>query len=95
MEAYTFQRTDLASRQLGADERRRLEAVLAEQGAVQIDLGNVESISESFADELFGILVRDKGLDFVTACVKITHASESALRSIAIAMHRRSSQVAA
>lgn len=95
MEAYTFQRTDLASRQLGANERVRLESLLSKQEAVAIDLKNVESISESFADELFGVMVRDRGLDFVTARVRILNAAEEVLRSIAIAMHRRAVPAAA
>jgi len=90
MEAYTFQRTDLASRTVAAKERAKIDANLCAQQRLVIDLKNVASISESFADELFGVLVLEKGLDFVTSRLKLVNATENVLRSIAIAMKRRS-----
>lgn len=95
MEAYTFQRTDLASRPLAAKERLAISSLIFKNESVVIDLGNVESISESFADELFGVLVLEKGLPFVVQHIKLTNAAENVLRSIAIAMKRRSLQPAA
>lgn len=95
MEAYTFQRTDLASRSLASKERIAISSLLSKNERVVIDLENVESISESFADELFGVLVLERGISFVVEHIKLTHAAEDVLRSIAIAMRRRSAQVAA
>lgn len=90
MEAYTFQRTDLASRSVAAKERALIDERLSKKQSIIVDLKNVASISESFADELFGVLVLENGLSFVTSHLKIKNASESVLRSIAIAMQRRS-----
>jgi hypothetical protein len=89
MEAYTFERTDLASRNLAAQERRTILAQLESGPRFTIDLANVHSISESFADELFGVMVLEKGVGFVTSHLKIVNATESVLKSIAIAMKRR------
>jgi hypothetical protein len=94
MEAYTFQRTDLASRTLAAQERREIMAHLEDQPRFTIDLQNVQSISESFADELFGVLVLEKGSSFVMARLRFINATESVLRSIAIAIKRRSTATA-
>ena len=90
MEAYTFERTDLASRNLAAQERRAILAQLESGPKFTIDLGNVHSISESFADELFGGMVLEKGVSYVTSHLRLVNANESVLRSIAIAMKRRS-----
>lgn len=94
MEAYTFQHTDLASRTLASRERSNLAQELANGDQVVIDLKKVESISESFADELFGVLVMERGFDFVVKHVKIVNAADDVLRSIAIAMKRRCLAVA-
>lgn len=91
MDAYTFERTDLASRTLAARERAKVVEKLALEARVTLNLSNVKSISESFADELFGVLVLERGLEFVTRRLKIEGAQDNVLRSIAIAMKRRSS----
>jgi hypothetical protein len=91
MEAYTFQRTDLASRSLAAQERTQIENLLASNDMVQVDLGRVASISESYADELFGVLVLKRGLEFVTQHLRIVNAADNVLRPIAVAMKRRTS----
>ncbi|QNH03771.1 STAS-like domain-containing protein [Pseudomonas sp. B11D7D] len=90
MDAYTFQRTDLASRALAAQERKTILAQLDRSPRFTIDLGSVHSISESFADELFGVMVLERGVGFVTSHLRLINANESVLRSIAIAMKRRS-----
>ncbi|AKV06148.1 hypothetical protein B723_06975 [Pseudomonas fluorescens NCIMB 11764] len=95
MEAYTFRHTDLASRTLASRERSSLYKLLSDQDQVVIDLGDVASISESFADELFGVLVLEQGFDFVVNHVKIVNAADDVLRSIAIAMKRRRALAAA
>jgi hypothetical protein len=61
---------------------------------VVIDLSEVQSISESFADELFGVLVMERGFNFVVEHLKIVNAADDVLRSIAVAMKRRQSVAA-
>ncbi|MBD8685032.1 STAS-like domain-containing protein [Pseudomonas sp. CFBP 13719] len=89
MEAYTFQRTDLASRSLAAQERATIETLLQNSDMVNVDLGRVSSISESYADELFGVLVLQRGLEYVTKHLRIINAADNVLRPIAVAMKRR------
>ncbi len=89
MEAYTFERTDLASRSLAAKERATIESLLSTNDTVKVDLAKVSSISESYADELFGVLVLQRGLEYVTKHLRIVNAADSVLRPIAVAMKRR------
>lgn len=89
METFAFRHSDLASRSLASKERSALCRQLRDHEKIVIDLSAVESISESFADELFGVLVLERGFDFVVKHVKIINAADDVLRSIAVAMKRR------
>tara|TARA_R110002049_G_scaffold309186_1_gene518210 strand:- start:24382 stop:24681 length:300 start_codon:yes stop_codon:yes gene_type:complete len=82
--------TDLASRSLAIPVRQRVSALIAEGKLVTIDLICVKSISASYADEMFGVLVRDFGLELVTSQLNIINASDAVLKSIAEAMYVRS-----
>ncbi|MEZ9133071.1 hypothetical protein BCT04_11885 [Vibrio breoganii] len=86
-----FSKTDLASRKTAAIERKSLESALS-FGKVEIDLNNVDSISESYSDELFGVLVAKHGLEPFLTQVKILNAKDSILKSIAIVIQRRESE---
>lgn len=77
--------TDLASRRSAALLRASLEDVLASGCAPTVDLSHVKTISESYADELFGILALEHGL----ASVSINGAESAVLREIAVAIRRR------
>lgn len=94
MDVYTFHHTDLASRALASRSRTSLSSKLSDCEQVVIDLGRVQSISESFADEFFGVLVMQRGFDFVVQHVKIINAADHVLRPIAISMKRRRLSVA-
>ncbi|WP_312956689.1 STAS-like domain-containing protein [Pseudomonas songnenensis] len=48
-------------------------------------------MSESYADELFGVLVLDHGLDYVARHLRFVNADDTVLRPIAVAMKRRDS----
>lgn len=89
METFAFRHSDLASRSLASKERNALLHKLNRHDDVVVDLADVQSISESFADELFGVLVLEKGFDFVIKHVKVVNAADDVLRSIAVAMKRR------
>ncbi len=80
---------DLASRQTAAAVRCRVLDQAGKGIAVDVDLEGVASVSESYADELFGVLVAVKGLDWLVRNVKVAHASEHVLRTIAVAIDRR------
>ncbi|MFI4919811.1 MAG: STAS-like domain-containing protein [Legionellales bacterium] len=84
---------DLASRSLAIPERQEIEKIISKRaGIVEIDLRCVKSISESYADELFGILVRDYGIDEIFSNIRLLNAGDYILESIASAMARRSNE---
>jgi hypothetical protein len=79
--------TDLSSRQVAAGIRRQIEQ-LAETHTVIVDLSHVLSISESFADEAFGVLVSQRGLEWLAEHVHFL-AGEPIFLSIAQAIRER------
>jgi hypothetical protein len=87
--AFAPEHTDLASRQLAAELRLGVAAALDDGHPVSIDLRNVASISESYADELFGVLAMGLGLEEFVAKVAILHAGPYVLRVIAHALKDR------
>lgn len=94
MNDYTIkiEHSDLASRQAAAHLRLQVERLAEGSQKIQIDFSNVFSISESYADELFGVLAIKNNLDWLTAHVSILHANEATFRSIANAIRQRLSE---
>lgn len=90
MSTYTFENSDLASRTLAARERELILSKVAQgKDSLVLDFKNVKSLSESFADELFGILALTKGLSFVMEKFIFSNTQEHVLRSIAVSIDRR------
>ncbi len=85
----TLGETDLASRQAAARVRGPLEEHALAGGFVTIDLGNVLSLSESYADELFGVLVARHGLTWFSEHVALHGATPAVFRAIAAAIRHR------
>ncbi|WP_191938352.1 STAS-like domain-containing protein [Pantoea agglomerans] len=83
---------DLASRHLAIDARHNIEKYIKKNNIVFLDLSNVESISESYSDELFGILAAKNGVTSLLSHLKIKNANASVLLSIATVMKRRADQ---
>lgn len=81
--------TDLASRQSAAVLRSSIEAVVAKGDKVLLDLSHVETASESYADELFGILAFNYGLQGFSNFIALTGANPSVLRRVAGAIKER------
>lgn len=83
--------TDLASRQAAAAIRAQIvQYVLSgDNKKVSLDLSDVLSISESYADELFGVLALRYGLDWFSNNVAIHHANQFVFRAIASAIRQR------
>ncbi|HAG2283306.1 TPA: STAS-like domain-containing protein [Salmonella enterica] len=84
---------DLASRHLAIAIRHKIEPFIKHGEVVHLNLSDVTSISESYSDELFGILVAKNGLERFLANVRIENANQSTLLSIAIVIKRRSDQI--
>ncbi len=84
-----IENSDLASRQAAAQLRLKVERLAKSSQKIQIDFRNVFSISESYADELFGVLAVRNNLDWLAQHVSILHANEATFRSIANAIRQR------
>jgi hypothetical protein len=54
-----------------------------------IDLSDIESVSYSYSDELFGVIAATQGFDWLVEHVKIINAKEHVLRVIAEVISRR------
>lgn len=85
----TIAETDLASRFAAARFRSLVEKAILDGSKVTIDLGAVLSISESYADELFGVLAVRVGLEEFVERVRVRDASTSVIHAIANAVRRR------
>ena len=83
-------RGSLASRSLAKIQRKKIAAIVA-VGNVKLhfDFAQVDAISESYSDELFGVLVLNNGMDKVLNCIRLDNADESTLESIATVIQRR------
>ncbi|HSN97948.1 MAG TPA: STAS-like domain-containing protein [Candidatus Nanopelagicales bacterium] len=53
--------THLSSRTLGASLRARIESLVDAGQVVTVDFAGVDTISESFADEVFAVLIEKRG----------------------------------
>ena len=81
--------SDLASRQAAAELRAVLEQHVRTGKRVSVDFSNVLSVSESYADELFGVLALRYGLAWLSENVIIQHVDPLVFRAIAGAIRQR------
>ena len=81
--------TDLASRQTAATVRYNVASAVSAGNRVVIDLSEIESVSYSYVDELFGVIAATQGFDWLVENVKIVNAKEHVLRVIAEVISRR------
>lgn len=85
----SFTETDLASRHAAGRVRASVEESALAGKTVAIDLGKVLSLSESYADELFGVLAARRGLEWFAKHIIIVGASPIVFRAIAQAIRHR------
>lgn len=90
---FKFKNSDLSSRQLGVQERKRLIQQINNKSVVTIDLSNVFFMSESFSDECFGILVLKYGYDQLSSKIHFKNANPSVKKSIASSILRRKKEL--
>ncbi|OGS96755.1 MAG: hypothetical protein A3K04_01020 [Gallionellales bacterium RBG_16_56_9] len=81
--------SDLASRQAAALLCAQIERRVLAGEKVAIDLSAVFSISESYADELFGVLALRYGLEWLTDHVALHNLKPFVFRAIADAIRQR------
>ena len=93
--SYALPKGFLASRKLAIPHREHIEQAFnnSEIMQIQIDLSGVESISQSYADEIFGVLVEEFGCEDVLHKIKIRNAKDYVLENIAIVIDRRSKRL--
>jgi hypothetical protein len=66
-----------------------IDLIRAGRTRVTIDLEGVYTISESFADELFGILVKQEGEEWFRQHIVVRNASADVRRSILSGIEKR------
>lgn len=82
--------TDLATRYAARHVAAQIrEAALS--GQVIVDLSEVFSISDAYADEVFGVLTFVYGLDWLLSRVRV-HANDEVLHAIAAVVERRADE---
>lgn len=88
---YDLPKGFLASRKLAIPHRNHIEQALknSEIMQIQINLSGVDSISESYADEIFGVLVEEFGCEKILSKIQIKNAKDYVLENIAIVIDRR------
>ncbi|QFY44640.1 DUF4325 domain-containing protein [Candidatus Methylospira mobilis] len=84
--------TDLASRRSAGHLRQQITSNLACDKKVVFDLSSVETISESYADELFGVLAYELGLNDFVLSISFKGARPSVLFRIAESIKKRLEQ---
>ena len=82
--------TDLSNRNTASSLRQSvLGAIESGCQIAQIDLSNVRTISDSFADELFVVMVESKDLDWFKEHISIIGANEGVRLTILEAIDQR------
>ncbi|OAM51997.1 hypothetical protein A7981_00435 [Methylovorus sp. MM2] len=81
--------TDLSSRKTAAVVRQKILLAVSEGKTISIDLSDVHSISESYADEAFGVIVASQGLNWLVKNVQFQSEKDAVIKSIASAINRR------
>ena len=84
--------SDLSSRSAASKKRVEILKVIQRGGKVSLDFSAVKSVSQSYADELFGVLSVRLGIDPLIDSVRISKASRHVLKSIAEAIQARNEE---
>ncbi|ACN98218.1 hypothetical protein SULAZ_0390 [Sulfurihydrogenibium azorense Az-Fu1] len=71
-----FNQDMLGSRENGLILRQKVEEELSRSSIVVIDFEGIDLTTQGFVDEFIGVLIREKGLDFVREHIKIKNASD-------------------
>jgi hypothetical protein len=86
---HRYSETDLASRQAAARVRLTVEDRARAGDRVVLDFGPVESLSASYADELFGVLAARYGLDWLATHLRPHNVRPPVSRAMAAAIRYR------
>lgn len=84
-----FAGTDLSSRSYAKEQRELVESYLIKGNNLTIDLRNVESISHSFADELFAVLYAEVGEELFARKIKLIVKNKDLIQIISDSIRQR------
>jgi hypothetical protein len=84
----------LSSRVTAVRLRKQIECSVDEEDLVLVDMTNVESMSEGFADEAFAILVVTRGADWFRQSIQLTGVKPFIRDTILMAVLERRARVA-
>ncbi|MFA6760662.1 MAG: STAS-like domain-containing protein [Sulfuricurvum sp.] len=65
------------SRGSGEKIREKMKPVLDRKESLTLDFGGIDSITQSFADEIVGIFVRAFGIEYIKDFLRLNNANES------------------
>lgn len=83
----------LVSRISALAERYKVEHLVKDGNVVlNYDLAGVDSMSESYSDELFGVLALRYGAERVVGCVRLLNANRYVLANVARVIQKRSDE---
>jgi len=66
----------VGSRSAGEVIREKMKEALDNNESVTLDFGGIESVTQSFIDEFFGILIRANGIEYIRKRVLLVNASQ-------------------
>ncbi len=72
----------IGSRGTGEKIRNKIKNEIDTGGKVTLDFGGIEIITQSFADEMIGILVRAFGVDYIRKKLLLVNANEDIKRTL-------------
>ena len=80
---YFLDGTDFGgTRETGSKIKKQILLDLREGTGVTLDFGNVNIITQSFADEIIGILVREQGSKYVGENIRLVNANQEIIDTI-------------
>lgn len=82
--------SSIGSRDFGAQVRHQVKECLSSHRPVTFDFSGIEIISSAFADELFGKLCEDIGLDNFRSNIKINGFSNEDAKQIILLIIKKS-----
>ena len=68
--------SSITGRNEGQKLREQIDIILNKYNNVIIDFENIDLVTQSFADEVFGIIIRTKGSDFFKEKIKIKNIND-------------------
>ncbi len=81
--------SELTSRRAAVPDRLRITALAGQGDRVVLDFSAVATISESYADELLGVLVAQNGLQWLAGHVSAINVSDEVISTLARAIDRQ------